>query len=277
MRILHVTTTVPKCGIAAFGYELTTALRRAGAEVTHWPGDYPIIYERKTYLPADADSYDLVHFNWHPGVLGHYRPEHLPKCPKSIYLHDLPPHSELDWVQECSVRLTSEPHPLSTLVVTYPVIDWIPDLPPPDPRFTVGFSGVRGDGLAYLLDLCPRYGWALNQSTEWLSIEDEIRRLARSTVNVCWYASNRGRASAASHCLASRRPLLINSSSMFAHLFGYPELYRSERGLDLREWLQNMEFTVQQGRPLNTTAAVAQDMSWSKGAEAILSHWAAYV
>ncbi|KKK56402.1 hypothetical protein LCGC14_3064890, partial [marine sediment metagenome] len=175
------------------------ALRRAGHEVDDWDGHYPVIYEKlqrdvPAYLPANANDYDVVHLNWHPASINHYLPEHfagLDHPVLSIRVTDLPPWSGCPCLEPFTVRITAEPHELSTLVVPNPVVDWADEriaFPAPNEEFTIGFSGVRLDGYGVIKEICQAHGWALNESgAEWLTIEDEIRRLARSTVNVCWY------------------------------------------------------------------------------------------
>ena len=72
LKILHVSNhSRQRCGIANFGYQLSTALRLLGHSVTDWDAEYSTIYEKiqrqePAYLPADVATYDVVHFNWQP-------------------------------------------------------------------------------------------------------------------------------------------------------------------------------------------------------------------
>jgi hypothetical protein len=217
-----------RCGIANFAEQCSTALRRAGAEVTDWNANYSSIYARReagqpTYLPDDAADYDVILLGWHPIALNTYGADHFPAGPLlAVYLHDLPPWSACPFEDRIDYVMTSEAYAKSACVLPYPVPDWVTGLPDPADIFTVGLTGVRGDGHAEVREVCARYGWAVNASGEtWLSLEDEVRRLARSTINVCWYHEGRGIAGAPSMCLASRRPLLVNTSPMLRHLHGH--------------------------------------------------------
>ena len=282
MRILHVTAQSPlRCGIRNFGEQLTTALRRAGAEVDEWDANYSTIHRREeaqdplgTYLPKDASTYDVVHVNWHPITTNTYNPEHFDQIGNvllSVYLHDLPPWSSCPFVHKADARITSEPDPLSTLELIYPVVDWVEDLPNLDPAFTVGWTGIRGDGLVELEKICAARGWKLNLGNPnvWLSLEDEIRRLARSTVNVCWYKEDRGRSGAASTCLASGRPLIVNDSPMLAHFVGYHQVVR---GGCLDQTLSTLN-KIRSVEGLHFDNDATDDLSWSRAASRLLSHW----
>jgi hypothetical protein len=183
MKILLVTNlSAPRCGIQNFGVQTATALRCAGAEVTEWDGCYSAIYE-KPYLPEDADTYDVIHFNWHPVTINHFGPSHFPVGPLlSVYLNDLPPWSSCPVFDHAKVRFSAEDHP-GCLTLPYPIADWIDDLPPAPDVFTVGWSGVRGDGAELLQTVCAELGYATNAPDGvWRSFEDEVRRQARSTV-----------------------------------------------------------------------------------------------
>ena len=171
------------------------------------------------------------------------------------------------------VRITAEPHDLSTLVVPNPVPDWVDDLPPPNDEFTVGITGVRGDGAAEVRAVCERHGWRLNASgKEWLSIEDEIRRLARSTVNVCWYTGVRGVAGASSICLASRRPLIINHSPMLAHVRGLPGVWQVEDLGKLLRWALESWQLYGTGRAL-AAQNIPYTLSWTTAAAKMIAAW----
>lgn len=281
MRVCHISNfSVPRCGMSNFGYQFSTALRRAGHEVTDWDGCYPVIHLKEeqqdpggTYLPADAADYDVIHVNWHPATINHYGAGHFPAGPiLSVYLHDIPPWSGCPFFDRAEVRITSEPLD-GCLEIPYPVADWVTDLPDPDPAFTVGWTGIRGDGLDELKSVCVRRGWALSLSDpdHWLSFEDEVRRLARSTVNVCWYHMGRGRSGAASTCLASKRPLLINQNIMLGHIQNRLGVYTAARATTLEACL---EVIAEQPRAdLVGPFQTCEELSWSRAATQITHAW----
>lgn len=231
MRILNVSNhSSTRCGIQAFGAQMTTALRRAGAEVTDWDGEYSSVY-RNGYLPMDCPTYDVIHVNWHPITINHYLPIHFPTGPLlSVYVNDLPPWSGCPIWDRADIRLASEVYPGTSRLV-YPVVDWVPDLPEPNPTLTIGTTGVRNDGTDEIQQAVEARGWIFNgPSPTWLSLEEEIRRLARSTVNLLWYTNNRGISGGSMTALASRRPLVINGSTMFDHLDGFAQVWRRREG-----------------------------------------------
>ncbi len=82
----------------------------------------------------------------------------------AVYLNEVPPLSVCPMVDRAEVVLGPEPHPSVTDVLLYPIPDWVEDLPEPPARFTVGWSGVRGDGAAQLRGVCETYNWATNIS-----------------------------------------------------------------------------------------------------------------
>lgn len=229
MRILHPwDMDRPRCGVANVAAQTSIALRRAGTEVVDWNANYSEITRRReagqpAYLPADAADYDVLVFHWHPGAWNYYCPEHIPPSVFFVlFLHDLPPWSSCPLLDQAHYVVTTEPFARSHCVLPHPVPDWITDLPAPNPTFTVGVTGVRQEGHAQVQEVCAQQGWHWNGPAEtWLSIEEEVRRLARSTINVCWYHEARGVASTASMCLASRRPLLVNTSPMLRHLYDH--------------------------------------------------------
>ncbi len=283
MRILHISNVSAKrCGTQNHAQQGSTALRRAGHDVTDWDGHYPVIYEKlqrdvPAYLPSDANDYDVVHLNWHPASINHYVTEHfagLTHPVLSVRLTDLPPWSGCPCLEAFTVRITAEPHELSTLVVPNPVVDWVDDLPPPNKAFTVGVTGVRKDGYAAVAYACSQHGWKFNASDPetWLSIEDEIRRLARSTVNVCWYRGVRGVAGAPSTCLASKRPLIINGSAMLRHLQKYRSVLLDYSALPDNS-LSILRDLWAVGRSHEAPLDAYEDLSWTTAAARMVEHW----
>lgn len=283
MKVLLVTNTSSlRCGVQLYGEQWRAALLRLGCEVDLWDGTYPAV-RALGYLPADVDRYDIVHVNWDPQTINHYLPQHVADVADrlSLFLHDVPPHSTCPiqaaarwvWAFEPGAGITVLPHA-------------VPPTPAHCPRpeigmTTIGVSGVRDDpGAAEVRDLCRRHGWNFNAPRwwdgrdGWLSTEEEIRRLAASSVNVCWYhTTGRGKSMAALFCVAARRPLVLSPSSMFTTLDPYgpaDAIYRA------RSWTQvELELLVELAltgydyispRP-------AQDLSWARVLAPVLHAW----
>lgn len=213
----------PRCGVRNWAEQCVTALSVYARDVQVRTFDATFTTDYGDQL-AWADQVLLV---WHPGPLGHLRPL-APRPRTSIWVAEVPPYAVCPWldrVQHVFSANLVEGRP-DTVLLAYPVVDWIDpnELPVPGPDFTVGWTGIRGVGLPQLQAICATHDWRLNVSdpTQWLSAEDEIKRLARSHVNVCWYDAGRTEmASAPQTCIASRRPLLINNAPMLEHLFPY--------------------------------------------------------
>lgn len=288
--------SVAPCGIRNFADMTFTGLsRHPDLDVTAWDATYDLIYARReaqqaTYLPDNWGDYDVLHLNWHPIALNTYLPEHFP-WPKgsgpllSVYLNDVPPWSGCPVADRAECLVSPEFYlgtpgqraPEHRMV--YPIPDWVDNLPPPDPEFTVGWSGVRGDGHALLAGVCEQHGWKMNvrqPGGPWATTEDEIRRLARSTVNVCWYAEGRGIAGTPSVMLGSRRPLLLNQSSMFkpwwdGGLAYANEIYTSVLPLEqalLMIWGDWMHERLRLPGP-----KVYTDHSWTTAARNLVTCW----
>lgn len=286
MRILVVGNfSDRRCGFQNFSLQTVTALRRAKHEVFSFDGTYSQVYARQqdpnftfpqSFLPAAAADLDVIHVIWHPATLNHYSGATWPEGPVLSVWNGCPAAS-CPFTDRMDVRwgvLGKEQPPHRQL--WYPIPDWVTDLPPAAPEFTVGYSGVRREGLGTLEAICRARGWVLNASDPevWLSQEDEIRRLARSTVNVCWYGyAHDDRSGSAMVCLASRRPLLTNTAPMFTQLAPYAhEHYRAiggegrevlESALETiyREWFdyeEGMRYPRQVLTDLSWTAAVAE-------------------
>lgn len=228
-----------RCGISNMCHQTAHALSLAGHDVTPFDGTYSEVYRRRessidAFFPPDIADYEVVHVIWHAMTLNHYNGADWAR------LSTLPPVRSF-W--DCGPSDAYCPFdswfPVKWMLyeregyhqMDYPVPDWVAPLPiAPDPGFVVGSSSVRGDGIAELRYVCEQEGWTLNlpEAGTWVSIEDEIRRLARSTVNVCWYDPNKtwkDRASAPSMMIASTRPLLVNNAELLAHLQDKQDLY----------------------------------------------------
>ncbi len=282
MRVLLVTNlSAPRCGIQNFGVQTATALRRAGAEVTEWDGTYQAIYE-KPYLPDDAASYDVIHFNWHPVTINHYTPDHFPAGPiLSVYLNDLPPWSSCPVFDRAAVRFSAEDHP-GCLTLPYPIADWVTDPPDSAEVFTVGWSGVRGDGAKEIAHACKELGYQTNAPDGvWRSFEEEVRRLARSSVNVCWYHEERGISGGASQVAAARRPMILNGSPMFRHFHPYSLEFYFERSTGRTATLIELPALLVEAyadwkqRRMIEPCTILKDLSWSTAATRMLEVWSA--
>ena len=294
MRVLLVTNFASQqCGISNYGHQMTYALTRAGCEVTEWDGNYSVIYEKiqreePAYLPPDAASYDVIHFIWHPITCNHYLTLHWPTAGalRSIMITDLPPDTGCPCLPPFHVRMAAQATDLLRtpqspgLAFPYPITDWVGDLPDPNPTFTVGWTGIRGDGRGVLEAICTQHGWAMNftEPGVWLPLEEEIRRLARSTVNVCWYDASRGIAGAPMTNIASRRPLLLNSTPMFQHLSPYrDEIYQEmvpQKDVGaLERSLGEIAQAWAERRPLKIPSRVYRELGWTRAAELMIHTW----
>ena len=280
MRILHVGNhSVRRCGIANFGYQLSAALRLLGHEVTDWDAEYSTIYakvqrQEPAYLPLDAATYDVVHFNWHPITTNTYGAGHFDGIPfLSVYLNDIPPWSGCPFHNRAQVRFTAEPSP-GCVELPYPIADWVTDLPESDPDvFSVGVATIRGDGVEAVREVCARHNWPVLEPPRegWLPFEEAVRHQARATVNAQWYFEGRGKSGGASQALASRRPVLMNRSPMFSHYHGYEDaIYFRE---DLEAALLELHRAWQFGA-LRFPDRVIEERGWlSWGAPLLVQTW----
>lgn len=286
LKVLHLwNMTAGRCGIKNFGQMFSTALRNAGCQVDDWDITYPAMKARgdrgePDYMPANVGEYDVVHFGWHPITNNCHLSYHFADVVgvRSVYLHDIPPWSGCPCLEVFQVRMTSEPSPISTLEIPYPIVDWVDPktLPPPNPEFTVGISGVREDGFHLVQEICERRGWELNvgEKGTWLSIEDEIRRLARSTVNVCWYHEQRGLSGTPGMMLGARRPLLINDSAMLRHMRGAVGVFHPS-DLALEYALISFEVGWKARELWRYQQPIDPKRSWSTAAKQIITAWEA--
>jgi len=225
-----------RCGFQNFSVQLVTALRRAGHTGVDWDGTYSAVYARQqtgseAFLPPDAASFDVIHVIWSAQTLNHYSGATWPAGPLLSFWDGGPSDAYCPFRGAFSCLWTCYDRAAEGYHENwYPIPDWIDDLPETASEFTVGCTSVRGDGVAEIAEVCTRQGWAMNLPTPgvWIPLEDEVRRLARSTVNVSWYQTPplwKDRAGAPSMALASHRPLLISRDSLLSHLEGFPDLY----------------------------------------------------
>ncbi len=228
MRVLLVANfSTPRCGFQNYATQMTTALQRAGVDVTTFDGTYPQVYARiqeglgdAAYFPPDVASYDVVHLVWHPATMNHYGGARYPSGPLYSFWNGQPVGASCPFQDKFHLSWSPIPTP-GHEDHFYPIVDWIDDLPAPDPPFTVGVTGVRQEGFEQVAAVCEKHGWVLNAPTAgvWLSIEDEIKRLARSTINVCWYSDKHpDRSGGVMTALAAKRPVGLSKVQMFDHL-----------------------------------------------------------
>ena len=284
MRVLVVGDfTAQPCGIRNYLDQTYRALsNHPGLTVDKWDGHYPEIYRRReacepTYLPDDAASYDVIHINWHPIAFNTYGADHFPDGPLlSTYLNDIPPWSKAPFHDRADVRFTAEESP-GCVVLPYPVADWIDDLDHYELKFSVGCSTVRGDGVWKVQEICTARGWKLNlpdRSAGWLSYEDEVRRIARNSVNVLWYFEGRGKSGGLSQAISSRRPVVCSDSQMFTHFHDYhDEIYFAE-GRPLEDVLEQVHFDWVHGQ-LRYPRRAASERSWSNATAQMVAAWEA--
>lgn len=275
MRILHVSNHATiRCGVGEFGRQFSDAVRAAGHAIVDWEGSYPAIYE-KPYLPADVETYDVVHFNWHPATLNHYRPQHLPTGPRvSVYLHDLQPWSSCALIERADVlAIGQEPHPDVHVLLPPPCLPARPPVPlAPHPR--VGRTGIGVAGEADLQALCAANAWEYDASTEtWLSNEAELDRLGACWVNVVWYDYHRARSSAASIAASARRPLVLSPSTRFLHLTTGHEAEFYVTALDgLEARLRAVIAAVPEGTA-RCPGAVVDALQWDRMIQPVIAAW----
>lgn len=282
-----------RCGFQNFAVQTVTALRRAGHLVTAHDGTYSTVYARQqdptcpdSFFPADIADYDVVHVIWAAQTLNHYAGADWTK-PRLISWWDGGPSNcccPFEWSPQ--VKWTCYDRRAEGYIESwYPVPDWVEDLPEPNPVFTVGATSVRGDGVGEIRAVCEAHGWATNLPAEgsevWIPLEDEVRRLARSTVNVSWYQTPplwKDKAGAPSMALASGRPLLITRDALLEHLWDAPDLYHGRilqhGGPGLGECLEAIERDWQAGL-LRMPTATAEQLAWQHAVRQYEEAWRA--
>lgn len=264
------------CGYTNICEQTEIALRRAGHDVTAFDGTYSKVYARREaglnpFFPDDAASYDIVHVIYSSMTLNHYAGADWTGL-RTSWLDGGPSDAYCPFEAAMQIRWSDYPRE-GFHYLWYPVPDWITDLPLPTTEFSVGMSSIRGDGVSHVQQLCKKYGWTFNGPTGlWLSVDDEIRRLARSSVNVCWYHTAphwRNSASAPSMLLASGRPILINHDHMVSHLQEAFDVYCSE---DLEEALVGLIESWRQGL-LIYPRETRQRLSWTAAVKELERVW----
>lgn len=292
MRVLFITNSATeRCGVRVYGELWMAHLRQAGVEIDEWDGTYQSIQARRTddwdgYLPRYLDHYDLLHLNWDPQAINHYVPPHFGTAvpPLSVFLHDVPPNSTCPVAGIADLLLAHEPgegivridHAVPTYRSSVPIL-----AARPSSQLIVGTSGIRDDpGVALVEQVCQRNGWIHNRNKRWLTTEEEIDRLAKSDVNVCWYAtSGRGKSLAAMLMVAAQRPLVLSGSTMFSALRGYwPTQTRTHDALHQpTAWYHDLDHltgVIQGAAHRGSRPTYAADaLSWTRCAQQIKALW----
>ena len=261
------------CGIAQFGRNMVFALRQEGIDVEMWDGCYPVVKASGNYLPYDRlDTFDVVHFNWHPIVINHYGPGHFDGVKfLSVYVNDIPPHSGCPVFDRADIRFASQdcegcitiPYPC---VAYKPEVEWIHN--------TVGTTGIRADGTSTVEQVCQELGFkCVGRTPEWVTIEQEVERLAGCAFNMLWYHEGRGISGGAGTVVAAERPVLLNHSAMFDHFRGAEDIYwSSDYGEDPYRAAAEIMKEVELGRaklPLETKVK----FGWPRAAKQFIAAW----
>jgi hypothetical protein len=264
-------------------------LEKLGVQIEEWDGSYSHVKEAG-YLPPGVGKYDLLHLNWDPQTINHYLPQHFEGAPPlSLFLHDVPPNSTCPVWDSAKLRMGYEPYPgLVQLDHAIPPFHG-PFNEKLEGPIRVGVTGVRNDpGFGMVEDLCKREGWELSRPAwqtggSWVSMEEEIARLATCTFNICWYhTSGRGKSMGAMMCAASRRPLVLSNSTMFSCLEPYQdELYQCKgdaNGVNLERMAEVVLGDLEDGLEVGVGVAkvpnkLLTDLSWARCAQRIKSLW----
>lgn len=299
MRVLLIgNLSDTRCGFANFTNQMVTAMRRTpGAEIETFDGTYQTVYARQQQpdcahmgmFPEDVGTFDVVHLIWNALTMNHYAGAPWDVLHQNHVIASWwdggPSDASCPFIDHMDVRWSNYPRH-GYYYMPYPVPDWVDNLPETSTEFTVGASSVRGDGVPEIRQWCEKHGWAMNLPTpgNWLTVEDEVRRLARSSVNVCWYNTPplwHDRASAPSMLLASRRPILINEDPLVAHLRDYPDeqgVYhgrRHEPGPHMEECLIGLHMLWRAGGLFLPDKPIA-DLSWTNCAAEFLRVWSLF-
>lgn len=293
MKILLVANfSTPRCGFRNFADQTYRALQLAGHQVDSFDGTYPRVYQRIqeglgnfAYLPfsdsPDTNQYDVVHLIWHPATMNHYSGASFPPGPIYSFWNGHPyagnPIAHPFHVYFSPIAIAGH------VEAFYPIVDWMTDLPEPDAAFTVGLTGVRREGFAEVAAICARYGWEVNAGDPetWIPLEDEIRRLARSSVNVSWYSPKHpDRSGGVMTALASGRPQIVSRVPMFDHLAvedgSYPtDLYSAPYVDGALEHCLLSAYSDWWDDRLVLPTATRHRFAWSKAVDHLVAVWQA--
>ena len=299
MRVLLIgNRSDRRCGFQNFTAQMQHALHARGdVELTMYDGTYSAVYARQQdphryydgFFPSDVFDFDVVHIVWNAMTMNHYSgaPWQLLNGAgiTTSWWDGGPSDASCPFGEYMRVKWSDYPRE-GYEYMAYPVPDWVDDLPATADTFTVGCSSVRGDGVASVRAVCEKHGWDLNLPTphQWLSIEDEIRRLARSTVNVCWYNTPplwKNRASAPSMLIAAQRPVLVNEDPLVAHLLPYTYdegVYHGRKDTDSGQTLEECLIALHilwQAGGLERPRRPLYDLSWTRAARQFVQTWEA--
>lgn len=300
MKVLLIGNLSDKrCGFQNFTQQMITALRRCpGVQLDVFDGTYTEVYARQQrpetqhlgLFPGNVLEYDVVHLIWNAMTMNHYSGAPWASLTGAGVVTSWwdggPSDSSCPFIDHLQVRWSDYPRD-GYHYMHYPVPDWVYNRPEPANVFTVGASSVRGDGVAELRHNCEQLGIALNLPVpgQWLSVEDEIRRLARSHVNVCWYNTPplwKNRASAPSMLLAALRPILVNNDPLVEHLKTYTPsqgVYHGTRtpghSPSMVECLAGLQRMYASGT-LSAPFVPYNDLRWESAAQEFVNVWAAY-
>jgi hypothetical protein len=289
MRILLVSNTTLRCGVAQMGRRMFCALtgakdegwesirvgRRGDLEVAWWPADHPLT------LPDSLEEFDVVHLNYHPGTIGHITPTRWGTPKLSVFFHE--PGTGSAWFVAADLKITASVEAgAKYLPVPVPDLPLRADFQAGAFRFwgpngeisrpiKIGHSSIRRDGIDWVQPVIERHpDWRLECSEEWLSDAQEVERLAACDLSIFHpHSGNPGQSSAVVMGIAARRPLLINSSPMLRTLWDSPEVYRYE---DPEAGIQAILADLRAGRaryPLR----LAEERSWKVAAERLQGWW----
>lgn len=287
MKILFITNNAQRCGIAEYGRHHANALVKLGHEVTVV---FAPVENGPPYIPQQVnEDFDVCHVNWHPMTLGHLHFVHLDDANiarrlTSCFFHESVPHWEktgfpklwqdMDASPARTLKYCSEPMD-GAIFFRVPVWDIRPRTiyHPLDERPVIGYSGIRRDGEDRILFACEKNGWAPNgPSAEWLRPDEEVDRLALSTVNIIHYHGGySGQASAVGPILAAGRPVIINSNRMlktWAMFDGYGLYLRDDLEAGVREVLDDLKH-----RHAEFPTELADRYSWHKMAQQMTHQW----
>lgn len=297
MKILLVSNhATERCGVAAYGRHLFNAVQDTGIHVAPWHST------PEAPLPDKAAEFELIHVNWHAATVGHLKVGDFPAESKlSVFIHE--PASVCNLVEKADLVISTEP--IANLgqgfqrfgLFPNPCLDYTPRSEWDGLEVTLGFSGIRRDGLDRIegaierqklelvdqdgppgLDEVNPHAWRLCASAKdpdgWLSDEAELERLAACAMSVFHYHSgNSGQSYAVMTGVAARRPLLVNRNRMLEHIWGEPgieeEVYVVD---DVAEGIHQVVKDLREGRE-KRPFELAKRRSWSVAIEKLVGWW----
>lgn len=227
MNIQVVGPTTLRCGVAEYGRLLAHHLGRRGHQIVGI-SDLP--------SPIGYSGTDVLLLNWHGGLHGHLREEHLPPdIPVVLYVHESFPCDNRrntpiwDFVDlvVAPEKVEPEGHDRTEVVpMACPEIDPHTEPPTVGP-LRVGATGLRQEGSEPVKRLCEAHGWEFHTAGgsyegKWESNNTVVNQLAQNHVNVFHYGNAYGGQSmAVMYAVAARRPILLSNCRQFASLRPY--------------------------------------------------------